>query len=425
MPDESDSQLTEPAGHGRGPSESGSRRLRITQEQRKVLGPARSKHDRTEAETEEARAAEPESAPAMKPEIAPDVILPPEPSFAASEFLRRETVPREREEPESEPEPPVAGQSAGRRVDPGKFARVLQMQNVALLLGAVFLLFAAFYVGKKFDYWKYQLSSQLHAKNAPPETGKYAGSSANELVDQAIVAERVGNWGEAVERLLTAKHKNLLYPGLLYRAAKLYYDHGDFDSADHWFERAVAFREDVGEASYYRGMIATGRHDYVAGAMFYEAAASASPFKADYFYSWAEALRRDHRPKEAMVRYQEAALRAQPAEENVCRFKARMAAIEAGDAAEVSGELDKKITAGPLPVDWQMTQAALQLQAGKMEEAIATVKAARSADTSLGQGHFAACAGDRFFTDAAANYRQLADALSVGPAPSPNELIPR
>lgn len=360
-----------------------SRRLPLTPEQRRVLGPARSRQDWASVQE--------------KPAATP---VPPKAG---------QTIAEDRSE-ESETTRPA------RRVS--RLSRALQVQNIALFFGALFLLFLAFYGGKKFDYWRYQLFSR-NRPSVPADPNKFPNTSAAELVDQAIVDERLGNWKDAADRFIAAKYKNLKYPGLLFRAGKLYYDHGNFDTADVLFERAIAFGENVDSANYFRGMIATGRHDYAAGQRFYEAAATAAPFNADYFYSWAEALRRDRRVKEAIMRYEQAALRAAEPEENICRFKVRMALLEAGETGRVTTDLEKRRAAGPLSVDWLMTEAALQIQGGRSDEAVRLVRAARAADHSLFQGHFAACAGDKLFSEASNKYPDLAEACRMQTAPSP------
>lgn len=294
-----------------------------------------------------------------------------------------------------------------------RLARVLEFQNIALLFGAVLLLLVVFYIGKRFDYWRYQLMTHLRGKDLSAQANRFPNSSATDLLEQAIVDERLGNWKDAAERYIAAKQKNLNYPGLLFRAAKIYYDHGSFDSADLLFDRATAFGEQIADANYYRGMIANGRGDYAAAARFYEAAANAAPFNADYFYSWAETLRRDRRHREAIARYGQAALRAREAEENICRFKIRMTTIEAGDAAKVNADFQNRIKTGPMPVDWLMTQAALQIQMGDVDDAVRTLAQARESDTSLMKGHFAACASDKFFVEAASKYPQINDALNI------------
>jgi tetratricopeptide (TPR) repeat protein len=368
--------------------ESEHHRLKITPEQRRVLGPARSRQDWPEPK---------ESEPRTPPRGEPTEPAPASPPPAASATVESSPVTT-----------PLRAQS--------RLARILELQNIALFFGGLLMLFLVFYAGKKFDYWRYELITRLRGKDSAAVSSQFPNASASDLVEQAIVDERIGNWKEAAERLLAAKQKNLRYPGLLFHAAKIYYDHGSFDAADTWFDRALAFGEAVPESNYYRGMIANGRGDSAAAQRFYEAAATAAPFNADYFYSWAETLRRDHRLADAIMRYGQAALRASDAEENMCRFKMRMAMIEAGDAAKVNVDLQNRVKSGPLSVDWIMTQAALELHAGDLDEAVRTLQRARESDTSFLQGHFAACATDKFFVEAAAHYPQLADVLQVSKA---------
>src|SRR5260370_40112663 len=110
-------------------------------------------------------------------------------------------------------------------------------------------------------------------------------------------------------------------------------------------------------------MIASGRNDFPAAERFFEAATSAAPFNADYYYSLAETLRKDHRPKDAIARYEQAVRRAATDEERtICRFKARMAAVKAADIRPLSSEPQRKQTPGPLTADWLMPPAALEIQ---------------------------------------------------------------
>ena len=294
-------------------------------------------------------------------------------------------------------------------------ARALEMQNVALVGGALLLLGITFYVGKKFEYWKYAIASRNNAKILQAEANKYPGVSAEELIDRALVAERLGNWQEAANRYVAAKFKNLSTTGLLFRAGKLYYDHSAFDAADQLFDRAIALGENIDAANYYRGMIAVGRDDFPAAERFFEAASGAAPFNADYLYSWAEALRKHRDPKAAVEYYQKAALRATPQEANVCRFKARMAMVEAGDSGQVQKELELEQAKGPLSVDWLMTKAAVQIQAGDIEKAVQTVEQAKGSGQSASWGAFAACVGDRFFSNATQIHPDLARACKMSP----------
>ena len=133
------------------------------------------------------------------------------------------------------------------------------MQNFAVVIGVLFLFGMMFYIGKRYEYLKYMIVTRGRAKVAASESNKFPGRSAEELVNQALIAERLGNWHEAVERYIAAKYNNLSYTGILFRVGKIYYDHGDFTSADASFERAIVFGENIDSANYYRGMIALGR----------------------------------------------------------------------------------------------------------------------------------------------------------------------
>ena len=117
-------------------------------------------------------------------------------------------------------------------------------------------------------------------------------------------------------------------------------------------------------------MIASSRSDFPAAERFFEAAMNAAPFNPDYYYSLAEMLRKDHRPKDAIARYDQAARRGQESEQTICRFKARMASLEAGDVDPVREELEQKRKLGPLSIDWKMTEAAIAIHQGDTAQAV-------------------------------------------------------
>jgi tetratricopeptide (TPR) repeat protein len=294
------------------------------------------------------------------------------------------------------------------------------MQNVALIIGGLFLLLVTFYVGKKFEYWKYRIASWNKPKLTGVASDKFPGASSEQLIDQALAAERLGNWREAVERFVAAKQKNLTHRGLLFRTAKICYDHGDFDSADKLFERAIAFGENVDTANYFRALIAVGRSDFPAAERFFEAAARAEPFTAGYYYYWAETLRKDRHPKEAMQRYEEAAARASSQQDaTVCKFKIRMAKLEAAETAELNAELDKKRNAALLSVDWLLTDAASKIRQGHIADAVPLIDKARVADENRLFSLFASCTGDMLFSEACRNYPEIAQACRVAGTPPP------
>ena len=356
-------------------------RLNLTPEQRRFLGGAPAKQ--TEAELESPK---------------------PEPATPTAEVKS------------SPPEPiPVSKQRTPQRFrKKWRMSRVLEVQNLALLIGVFVLLGATFYVGKKFEYWRYLLASRREAKIAAKVTGDFAGASAEELVEHAVMSERLGQWDDAAKRLIAAKYKNMSLGGILFHAGKLYYDHSDFESADRLFESAIGFGENVDAANYLRGMIAVSRNDFPAAERFFEAATNAAPFNADYYYSLAETLRKDHRPKDAILRYEQAARRGtEESAQMICRFKARMAALEAGDVAPVNAELEQKRKLGNLSVDWLMTDAALAIHQGDTSEAVKIIDQARGADEPRLFAQFAACVGDRFFTLACESNQELAEACRV------------
>jgi tetratricopeptide (TPR) repeat protein len=213
---------------------------------------------------------------------------------------------------------------------------------------------------------------------------------------------------------MSAKRKNLAYRGILFHVGKLYYDNGNLDIADKIFENAISFGEDVAAANYLRGMIATGRNNLPAAEKFFEEAAKAEPFTSVHYYNWADALRRNHQSKEASAIYERGATRAtSDRERTVYRFKARISLIEAGQAAPVNEEVEAKQAAGPLPLDWLMTAAALRIQEGKIPDAVALIDKARTSDSGNLYTLFSSCANDLFFSSAAEKYPEIAKACGI------------
>lgn len=366
------------------PDSDSDERLRLTPERRRILGGAPSANPQAPSEQKTPR---PEPAPKPSPPAPP---RPPEPSH----------LPEQR---------------APRRARGGSATKVLEVQKLALIIGAAILLAAVFYVGKKFEYWRYLIATRNEAKIAAQATGEFKGASAEELIEHAVMDEQLGHWQDAAKRLIAAKYKNISLGGILFHAGKLYYDHSDFDAADRLFESAIGFGENVDLANYYRAMIASSRSDFPAAERFFEAAMNAAPFNADYYYSLAETLRKDHRPKDAIARYEQAARRGQETEQIICRYKARLAAIEAGDVDPVRNELEQKQKLGPLPIDWQMTAAAIAIHQGDTAQAANILREAKESDRPQLDARFGACVGDRFFAVACQNNQELADACRVTP----------
>ncbi len=239
----------------------------------------------------------------------------------------------------------------------------------------------------------------------------YPGVAAPDLIKQALLDERAGNWQEAADRFLAAKRRDLRYRGILFRVGKILYDRRNFESAEEAFERAIAFGENVEAANFYRGLIAVRRRDLPAATRFFEEAVKAAPFVSDYHYYRGETLRLDLKPKESIPHYEQAVLLARNEQDaTVCHFKMRMARIEGAEGSAVSEELAKTEAAGPLSVDWLMTSAALQLRGGHVDEARQLILQAREGPAP---GLFASCVNDFYFHDAARKYPELSEALHL------------
>ena len=379
----------------------------LTAEQRRLLGKPRPLQQRAEAEKEITD----EQAPVAQP-TAP-VAEQSRGSRDLEQSPAKESPVEESAETESVSEGLKRGPHATVLRADDKSSRVIEIQHAALVIGALLALFLAFYVGKKFDYWRYIWATRNKAKLAEKIPDKYPGVQAAELVEQALASEHLGLFNDAGERFIAAKHKDIRYRGILFRVGKLAYDKGNFDASDRLLERAVAFGENIDMANYLRGLIATRRRDLPAAERFFEAAATTEPFVADYYYYWAEALRLDHRFKDAITRYEQAARRARDDQDlTVCRFKVRMARLEGGENAKLKDEIEEKGNAGALPLDWLMTDAALAIREGRIDDAVKSVTAARAAcvHTENGGGIFLSCKGDAIFQDACKKYPELAEA---------------
>ena len=363
-------------------SKSHSQKFQVTPEQRRFFGGARSFRQ--------------PSVPDKKSEESP-----------SSRVQRTSSTSRGGSEPKSP-----------RRARGWRISTPVEVQKIMLVLAALMLLGGMFYVGKKYEYWKYLIETRKDAKVVAKLTGEFAGATPEELVENAIAAEQVGRWDEAAKRLIAAKYKNPALGGVIFRAGKLYYDHSDFESADRLFESSIGFGENIDAANYYRGMIASARSDFPAAERFFEAATNAAPLNADYYYSLAETLRKDHRPKDSIFRYEQAMRRSGgESEQTICRFKMRMAELEAGDLGKVGSELEQQQARGTLAVDWMITAAALEIQEGHIEQAVSLVEKAREADQSRLDALFAACVSDRFFSIARQNRPELTQACNVGRPP--------
>lgn len=312
-------------------------------------------------------------------------------------------------ETEKQNSPPRPAHAPVAQVE--KASRTIELQHALLVLGALLLLGLTFYGGTKVNYIRYLLATREKPELDNKTPDRFPGVAPADLVNQALVAQKEGRWEDAVERFMAAKHKDLQFRGILLRVGNILYDHKEFEAADQSFERAIAFGEDVDLANHYRGLIAVRRKDLPAAEQFFQSAAVASPFVADYQYYCGETFRLDLKPKQAIPFYRQAELLARREQDaTVCAFKIRMARIEATEGDAVSAELAKKAAAGPLPVDWLMTSAALELRAGHPEAARAAIAQAREGKAP---GLFVSCVNDFYFKDAVQKFPELHDVLHL------------
>lgn len=318
-------------------------------------------------------------------------------------------------EPASEPQREERIQGAALAPAPvlpaDKSSRSVELQRAFLILGGLAVLGLVFYTGTKINYFRYLIANRQPPSLEEEGPNRFAEVAPDDLVEQALVAEREGNWEEAVERFMAAKRKNLEYRGILFRVGKILYDQRQFAPADQAFERALAFGENTEAANFYRGLIAVRRRDLPAAEGFFEAAISAAPFVSDYHYYSGETLRLDLKPKPAIGRYRQAALVARDEQDaRVCQFKIRMARIEAAESEAVKTELARQQSAGALSVDWLMTAAALKIREGQIDDAKALIGEARAGNAP---GLFASCVNDLYFRDVPQKYPELAEVLHL------------
>src|SRR5690349_21565878 len=110
-------------------AESDSERLKLTPEQRRFLGGARSANP-PQPSTEQ-------KPPRPEPVPKPTGIAPPVSPTS------------------TEPSPPAPEHRKPHRVRKLRFSKAFEIQYLALVVGGVVLLGATFYIGKKFEYWHY------------------------------------------------------------------------------------------------------------------------------------------------------------------------------------------------------------------------------------------------------------------------------
>ncbi len=415
--------------------ERSSRRRSLTPDERRLLGTPRAKDEVAEPEPEPPP--KPEPRPEAKPEPRPEprrklrlgAASPPEPHRREREHRRsHRSTPADAPTPDATTSDPTTetadrprhGDRTGRPSEPllqrdvGLY-RGFDFGRAVLVLGGILALVLAFYVGRQFDHWRSALMAGRQEPKIEQVKDRFGNRSADELVREALVAQRAGRVPEAIELFLGAKRRNLHYRGIIFRVGRLAADAGRFDDADKFFERAISFDEDVDAANFQRGLIAVRRKDFSAAQRYFRAATEAGPFVPDYPYYLGEAFRMDHRPHEAIPSYEHAALLSRNNEDHaVAEFKVRMAQLEAGDAPAVAAQIEAQQQRAPLTVEWLMTAAAWHLREARVPQARALIDQARAANQPR---VFVSCAADLVFTTAAEEHGELAESLHVERSP--------
>lgn len=401
----------------------------LTADQRKLLGGPRSLRKRIHERRERAagqggETAEP-AAPVETPEPAPPApaaapiqIAPPktprrgrpqaETTAAAAETSAEQADDTQQDAAEPSAKKSRSGQVA--LVDQ-KTTRVVGLYHAIVVLGALFILFLTFYIGKNAQRWKYMLFADKEPELSGTVADKFPNVPADELIQQGFAAEAAGDWRGAADRFIAAKYKDRGYRGLLFRVGKIFYDQKEFGLADSVFANAIAFGENVDASNYFRGLIATSQRNMPAAERFFAAAAAAEPMVATYYYYWAEALRIDLRPAMAIPHYEQAVLRARTEQDRALyRFKIRICELESAGSVKVATAIAEKKNAGPLPIDWLMTAAALEIHEGRVTEGIRLIGEARAGKNP---GLFVGCVTDMYFRSAGLKNPQISEAIKL------------
>lgn len=208
---------------------------------------------------------------------------------------------------------------------------------------------------------------------APPVAGRRGVSEvAFQAVNQAMIAAREGDRNTARQTLESAQRQELSIPGLDYRLALLAIERADMAEAKLRLDSAMAAGQELAACCYVRAMLAGALGDYSRASEECARAAYAEPFNARYLFFWAECLRRNGKLQKAIERFEEALTRpASPADRDYIAFKLRLAKIEAGKAADFSGEFARELKAEPGDPRWLLTVAAMALEVGDASGAAA------------------------------------------------------
>jgi hypothetical protein len=97
-----------------------------------------------------------------------------------------------------------------------------------------------------------------------------------------------------------------------------------------------------------------------------------------------------------------------------------MARLEAGENGKLQSEAAKAGENGSVALDWLLTNGAIAIREGRIDEAARTLADAKSLSLRVpdGQGIFVSCTGDSMFQEACRKHTELADICQPNAASS-------
>ena len=190
------------------------------------------------------------------------------------------------------------------------------------------------------------------------------------VIDQAMAAESKRDFDRASGLLEQARRELNHLPGLDYHLALVAFEKGDLSHAMVQLDRSIAEGEELAASYNLRGTLTNRLHGVNRGLPSLQTATQLDPFNARYYFFYGEALRRAGKPQAALDALQKAVDRLrEPSLEGLYRLKMRLAKIELGQEKDFADELAAELERPSPPVDWLCTAAAVEIRAGRFENA--------------------------------------------------------
>jgi tetratricopeptide (TPR) repeat protein len=293
----------------------------------------------------------------------------------------QEEQPEEAAEDTPRPVAAVGGEAPAPRQDgrpvrpspaPGRI-RGAAKWNPAQLTGSVFfqlsilcLMALSFYLGRVSPHPAAAVSAAAPAGPLKPMPSPEAAASPTarvlELIDQAMAAEKAGDFAKAFALCNSIEREAPNTNGILMHLTQLAIENGDPAMALKTARSAIDQGDSVPMSYVLLGQLVQRRSGASESLQDFEQAALADPFEAKYFYYWGEALRRAGHPQEAAQRLREAIDRLrEPALEGLYRLKLRLTQIEMGQEADFAAEMAQGLATNPPSPQWLLTASAVAM----------------------------------------------------------------